>query len=173
MCNIVSTFASGAESRISWQTDPPNPFHLDLSLAKNKVQATVFVSARCPCYNFAGLFCAFSEHHSRCKISLWLRTNCRQLSFSLNTGHTTTYFAGLFCASLSITLDANHWVNVLIQASFVFDCKLGDMVVFMNSDHYGKHVTLHQGKIESNRWVLVGMAASILTQTSCWCSLTT
>lgn len=57
----------------------------------------------------------------------------------------------LFCASLSITLDANHWVNVLIQASFVFDCKLGDMVVFMNSDHYGKHVTLHQGKIESNR----------------------
>jgi hypothetical protein len=84
----------------------------DLSLAKNKLQATVFLS---------------------------------------ETGHTTTYFAVLFCASLSITLDANHWVNVLIQASFVFDCKLGVMVVFMNSDHYGKHITLHQGKIESNR----------------------
>jgi hypothetical protein len=82
-----------------------------LSLAKNKLQDTVFLSEHWPYYNFAGLF----------------------------------------CASLSITLDANHWVNVLIQGSFVFDCKLGEMVVFMNSDHYGKHVTLHQGKIESDR----------------------
>jgi hypothetical protein len=73
MCDLVSTFASGEESRISWQTDPPNPFHLDLSLAKNKVQAT---------------------------------------SLSLNAVHVSTYFAGLFCASLSITLDANHSVNV-------------------------------------------------------------
>jgi hypothetical protein len=146
MCNIVSTFASGEESRISWQTDPPNPFHLDFSLAMNKVQATVFVSERCPCYNLLcrSLLCS-SEHHSRCKTSLWLRTKCRQLSFSLNTGHTTTYFAGLFCASLSINLDANHWANVLIKASFVLDCELGKTVVLMNSDPYGKHVTLHQG----------------------------